>query len=261
MYDMNIHTFNVLHICHELNYNKENSFILSKYENENDRIMEIFNKIIELFINDIVIVCLQEVPHILLEHFKRFSKNDYYLKVYYYKLPRYPKSSYNIYQNNSEYLVTLIYDKINIDKVYNIEKIQYADYGKAALICIIDTYDICCINTHLPINNYGGKDAFEFIKDYIDEFDNCILLGDFNKNKKYAMELFKKYNMIDSLQTFTESEKYTYKRKLDDGSYIYKSYDHIFIFSYKNKYSLTNTQVIDDEISDHSLVSTCLQLL
>ena len=45
-FTLSIHTLNVLHICHEIKYNEKNSFILAKYKNENDRIIEIFNKII-----------------------------------------------------------------------------------------------------------------------------------------------------------------------------------------------------------------------
>jgi len=261
---MIIHTFNVLHRCHEEYYNKDNSFIIKKFINENDRINEIYVKIIELLIDELVIINLQEVPHDLLIQFYILRQNTQfkYLQIYYYKIPRYPKSNYFIYSNNSEYIVTLIWNK-NINNYQNqyIDFIQYTDFGKASLITQIDTHNIIIINTHLPIDNYGGKDAFQCIKEYIDNYDTdkytFIVIGDFNKNKNYMFKEFEKHYMFQLLKTYTKTEDYTYKRKINNNTSIYKSYDHIFIFSKKN-YDLININIIDEELSDHSLVSSKL---
>ena len=195
----------------------------------------------------LVIICLQEVPGDLLNLIYQLSQ-DNKLKIYYYKLPR--KPSIKVYKDNFEYLVTIIY---NINSKNNIiNNIQYSDYGKAALIVFIESINLCCINTHLPIYNYDGKDSIDLLSEYINYYDNCLLVGDFNKDYYDVLLDLQYFNIYNLLNSFTGFDTYTYKKKNYNGNYNYKRLDHMFTFS--KIYRLKNSCVYDNNISDHCLI-------
>ena len=250
-----IYSLNTLHIVHEINYNSSSSFILNKYRNEQDRINDICTKIKSLLLDDFLIICLQEVSgDLLVELLKICKLMNNNLTIYYYKIPRIPKCKYNIYNNNNEYLVTMVYDNLEKNNFYT-EFIQYPDPGKSALIIFINKLDICCINTHLPINNYNDQYYLEFLKYYINNYKNCLIIGDWNKSRFNIIQDLKKYNIYDKLSNCSIVKNYTYK-KLNNDKYFYRIIDHVFLFNSNFSIDNSKTKTFDDEISDHSLLLT-----
>lgn len=262
------YSWNVLHIGHEIKYNNDTSFILDKYPNEKDRIKAIKLKIQSVLNKDLVVISLQEVPGDLLNELWWLD-----VDLYYYKLPRKPSLYKDTYTDNDEYLVTLIYDKDNIEQrclpsYYHTDFIQYQDPGKAALIIHAHKYDLTFINTHFPLKY--DINPFTLLKTYIKHYNHCIIMGDFNCSNDSLLKDIESYSLRNKLKLYTNpSKSYTYKNiNKQTLKFYYKTIDHILIFS--NGLNITRnltrnftnslSYCYDDNISDHSLLMCQLDI-
>jgi hypothetical protein len=260
MDSFNIYSWNTLHMIHEYNYNYNNSLVIPNFLNEKNRINMIVKRIKSLFDNNFII-SLQEVNGDLLNELQQIDK----VSIIFYKLERKPRlKNYDIkiYDDENEYLVILLYNKdIKLD--YNIFEEQYIDPGKAALIIYIKNYDLCIINTHLPIddfygNHYNGTYSLELLNKYILEYNRTIINGDFNKTYKLLIESLQNINLFDNLIECSNFNSYTYKNLNKYNKIYYKTIDHFLLFtnniSNKNIMKIIEYNSYDDELSDHNLI-------
>jgi len=257
-------TFNVLHMCHEFKYNYEFSHIITKYGlyvdaklNEIVRMTDILSKLKKLLLastikKEMITICLQEVNGDLLKMIKE-DVDIMLCHIFWYEV-RKPKNDYNIYNNCGEFLVSIMG---NVDpKVFNAhylksECVQYSDLGKAALI--IHDGNMCIINTHLPFKE-NGLVALKDLAPYIGAYDVTIVCGDFNVKWLFLEKYLKKLDYMKYLSFVSNLGVPTCRINRKDGFSV-NIIDHVLAFQKSgNTILCTRLNVIDDNLSDHSIV-------
>lgn len=247
---MNIYSWNVLHIIHEINY-ANNSPILYQYPDESKRIYDIYtylHDIIASNADNLYAICLQEVPGdlLILLHQK--------YRVFYYRYERVPtlknEAIYNPYMDGYEYLVTIT--NVHI-WTYNI--IQFHNPGKAALIITfnLDNGKLMHIaNIHLPyddntffIKENKENNALKQIKNYFDIYDyNYILAGDMNTDESHMTNNLNRCNFSNFYLPHLNDT--TYKNITGN-----KKIDHFIV---SNAIYSLQTNVFDNNLSDHKMI-------
>jgi hypothetical protein len=262
---VNIVSWNVLHIIHELNYAFDTSPVLEKYdicktvENESNRIKDIFKAITDKLVNTGTILCLQEVPGDLLD----LLLSDFgpkYHTVNSYKYSREPQIKGKMkcpYLNKSEYLVTLMHNDINA-QITDCKVVNFDDPGKAAIA--IHFKDLCVINTHMSFGEKIRTKALTQIYNYLVEKkcgQNYVLIGDMNmRSNELEQEL---HDITTKLKDISfdlsiingDTRKF---RRAHNGPILYNKID--LIATSKN-IKLTNCAVTtNDDLSDHFMIET-----
>ena len=267
-----VHSWNILHIVHELNYCLDSSPVLDEFKivtydtsGEQKRILDIYNTISKKLSKE-TCFCLQEVPGDLFDMLTKLE--DY--TVYGYKYSREPfirnTKIKNPYKNTHEYLVTIVHNDI-AKLIPGTRTIQFSDPGKAAFIVNINLdgnvqslghQDVATnkhngvdiINMHAPSGNSNVIKALTKIGNYIKSTETrFIIVGDMNcriDDFKKSLEIakFSNYLIPEIIGNTRKSKK--------EGRIYYNKIDHVVT---SDKIIVNETSVIDiDNLSDHYII-------
>ena len=256
---INIATWNVLHIIHEINHNLSTSLVIKDGStfNEKERTSNIYQKLLPLIENN-YIICLQEVYGDLRDELNKNIDNYY---IFEYQLPRIPKITYpslidlQIYNNINEYLLVLI------PKIYNYTQqinVQYKDNGKSALVVIGENLPTI-VNTHLPFKKDERINALTILyqsliaNTYIN-INDLIIVGDTNTYFSTLSEEMKTIG-FDVMFIYLKNAIDT-QLSLKKGQIKGKKIDYII---YTKNMIVSDVDVIDvNYISDHNIVISTL---
>jgi endonuclease/exonuclease/phosphatase family metal-dependent hydrolase len=245
---LNVYSWNVLHIIHELNHASNSSHILNKYKDKEDtRLFDMLSIISKYLVDTNSIICLQEVPSEFTNMLETYIKtNSLKFDVHTYTYPRNPilknqklKDPYNLLGEN---LVTILPQEY---KVKHKETLQFEDKGKACLV--LSTSYFAILNVHMPFGKQS-QIAISMIEDCLSNKlkQEFILCGDFNKEFKYLKADLKGYYL--SKTYITKFDKPT-RKCLENKETKYSNLD-FFVVSPKIK--ICDSKVLDqDDISDH----------
>jgi endonuclease/exonuclease/phosphatase family metal-dependent hydrolase len=230
---MKIISWNILHIMHEYNHVGNESLVISKYPNENERMRLIIEKI-ENFLNqeEQVIILLQEVPMDYLLEMKNKLINVNFLNHSYSYLPRCNKP---IYQNPQENLVIILKNVA----YKNYQVIELEKGGKSAQKIELDNFIV--YNVHMPFGNEKLKASLNLLN--LNTNQSLIIGGDFNDSPKYLERNLSPYQCNLKLnETITH-------QTINKGTIKDKIYDH---FVFKNLDLKNNKLTVDKtDLSDH----------
>lgn len=256
MQKVEVKSWNILHIIHELNYEFDHSPVLEKYQinkntsNESKRLNDIYNYILKE-LGDNIVMCLQEVPLELVNTFKSKLSSRYVVFDYKYsRIPSINKSGVSDpYTIKGECLVTIIPITLSTQLI-GTEHIQFADPGKAAFI--LHLVGLKIFNVHLPFGKQRTI-SIEQIYKYINNSDTkkYVIIGDMNAdNKELCIEL-KKQKVSDIVNSPNNPTRKYIKSNNTIG---YKCIDHVI-----SNVLITKVEVnANEDMSDHMLISCCV---
>jgi hypothetical protein len=240
---LSIHTWNILHIYHEINFEKETSKTWSNWKGkETERLTAILNRIIKLT-KDNTLFLLQEVPGDLLTLFK--DQNMWNIISYVYKrVPRIKNDSEKFsYEDPQEYLVILCSKELEIK---DNKTIQFEDPGKACLGVLLNNLWIC--NVHMPFGLEVAKPAITSIEEGFTGLTSskAIILGDMNITPENLEKILGKHSKVFN----TKNLKYT-----QDDRKGKKIFDHGFSINNSSNFEVNCDLDEENYLSDHQLVS------
>lgn len=242
---MKIFTWNVLHRYHEEKYNPQ-SDVLSKYPNENHRIVKQIDTLKNIFDKENEIIgCLQEVSGDLLNAIKKEFTIDFIIFEFEHnRIPtRQNKSSIKSdpYIKPNEFLVTIISKNLDYKKFSNI---QLEVKGKGILV--VETSNIIILNVHLPPKRLLKNSVDQIFRNLLYVKNKFIVvLGDFNRNyydlHEELLNIHIKENQFNQVKT---NNKFTISKNQT-------SIDHIIGL---NNLSFKDSEVLNVDSSDHNLL-------
>ena len=236
---------------------KENDFTL------NEVYIERYNKIIDIIFdklnNNYDIICLQECEDYILDRLK-------------HKIKKF-NIKWNVHSNKSKtWNRVILYNTNSFNQ-------QYVNTRNIHRHACFETYDSIFLSSHLT-QNLLANEIYELINTFITK-ENIFLIGDFNKNHKYFIDMFKQINnnsilidkkenkyikLISNNKSFMNTyninsiknniitynsthDPYTYYYKINIDNYI-DGYIHITKLKYDDSYTKFN--ILPDILNNHN---------
>ena len=253
-------SWNVLHGVHEFNYAFSTSPVLIKYQSqrnlnqslfsnyvqdENKRIYDLSQTIQKQLGNNCV-MCLQEVPGDLLNLLKAENPNYNCLSYKYSRQPKLKNLSGQLYNDQNEYLVTMIPTNFTVIKT---NTIQFDDPGKACFVVELGGFSI--MNTHLSFGEARNKALDQIFKYSSNKF---ALVGDMNMNPNEFKEYLKKSPFSNLIVHHTSED--TRKGAHNNGHIFTSKLDYYVAPKGINFRNVSVNQ--NDDQSDHCLITALI---
>jgi hypothetical protein len=183
--EVELFSWNLLHIMHEINYVGYSSLVLKAYPDESDRLKRIVEYIKNVYdSNERVVINLQEVPGDYLEELTNLFQDN----ICKYTYPRVPKFKSDLSNHEPVYKVPTE-SLVSIYKGVQLVGFNATEYesGKAGLSldCVLSNSqpkNFTVINVHMP---WEWKNNLTF-----DEKQVCFILGDCNKDANGTKKMF-----------------------------------------------------------------------